>query len=212
MLTPTSRYRDSTKSSTSSTTGIPFYWGGAELSGGGVYPGTMLSTGNGGVSADCALRQADAIRAEAESDPREDGDPHLRSCKALMRYRIEATDGGVGHIQGLLVDEETRAIGYLIVETSSWWVDHQVLIAPQWIRDINWLDTTVSVELTRQGVKDALPYDSAMPLNRDQEMSLYKHHSRAGYWATEVNLENPQYRVIGTTPPGAAQAETASAP
>ena len=40
----------------------------------------------------------------------------------------------MGQVKGLLVDEETWAIRYLIVETSNWWFGHQVLIAPQWIQ------------------------------------------------------------------------------
>jgi hypothetical protein len=47
----------------------------------------------------------------------------------------------MGHVQGLLVDEQTWAIRYLIVQTSAWWLGHQVLIAPQWIRDMSWLDS-----------------------------------------------------------------------
>ena len=78
-----------------------------------------------------------------------------------MSYHIQATDGDIGHVQGLLVDEETWAIRYIIVDTSNWWLGHQVLIAPQWIRDVSWSDATVSVDLTHQAVKDAPPYDSA---------------------------------------------------
>jgi hypothetical protein len=180
--------------------GYPFYWGGAGFWGAGACPSAMLGIGSGSCSGSVydALRRDDAVRAEGERDPSEKSDPHLRSCKALMKYRIEATDGGVGHVQGLLVDEATWAIRYLVVETSNWWLGHQVLIAPKWIRDINWVDTTVSVALTQQAVKDAPPYDSAVPPNRDQETSLYKHHGSTGYWADEVKLENPQYRGIGT--------------
>jgi hypothetical protein len=88
-------------------------------------------------------------------------DPHLRSCKAVMDYHIEATDGDIGHVQGMLVDEETWAIQYLIVNTSNWWLGHQVLIAPQWIKDVSWSDATVSLNLTRQAVKEAPLYNSA---------------------------------------------------
>jgi hypothetical protein len=178
--------------------GYPFYWGGAGLWGAGVYPSAMLSSCSGGLSTEYALRQGDAFRADIERDSLEQGNPHLRSCKALIKYRIEATDAGVGHVQGLLVDEATWAIRYIVVETSNWWLGHQVLIAPKWIEDINWVDTTVSVALTQQAVKDAPPYDPGMPLSRDDEISLHKHHGHAGYWADEVRLENPQYRVVGT--------------
>ena len=97
-------------------------------------------------------------------------DEDLRSCNALLGYHVEATDGGMGEVKGLLVDEETWAIRYLIAETSSWWFGHEVLIAPQWIRDVSWPEERVSVDLTRQAVRDASPYDSCVTPNRDQDI------------------------------------------
>jgi len=183
--------------------GYPYYWGGASLWGGGAYPGAMLTgVGYGKSGAEYLVAQADHIRAEAEADRRQDADVHLRSCKALFRYHIEATDGGMGEVKGLLVDEETWAIRYLIVETSNWWFGNQVLIAPQWIQEMSWPDATIAVNLTRQAVKNAPPYDSSVPLNRDQEMRLHQHHGRAGYWADEVRLENPEYHVIAPAAQG----------
>jgi hypothetical protein len=119
----------------------------------------------------------------ARAERREEGDPHLRSAKAIINNQIEATDGGIGHVRDLLVDEETWAIRYLVVNTSAWWFGHQVLIAPQWIQDMSWLNTTVSVKLTQQAVKDSPGYDPAVPLSRDYEVILHRHHGRTGYWA-----------------------------
>ena len=178
--------------------GYPYYWGGAGLWGGGAYPGVMLTgVGYGKSGAEYLVAQADHTRAEADTDLRQkDGDAHLRSCRVLLRYHIEATDGGMGQVKGLLVDEDTWAIRYLIVETSNWWFGHQVLISPQWIQEMSWPDATIAVNLTRQAVKDAPAYDSSVSLNRDQEIHLHQHHGRAGYWAHEVRLENPEYHVI----------------
>jgi hypothetical protein len=101
----------------------------------------------------------------------------------------------MGHVQGLLFDDDTWAIRYFIVDTSNWWVGHQVLVAPRWIQDISWPDATVAVSLTQQALSrmrrsTTLPYQCS----RDLEMGLYEHHGRAGYWADEVNLSNPQFR------------------
>jgi hypothetical protein len=74
----------------------------------------------------------------------------------------------------------------LIVDTSSWWLGHQVLIAPQWIQDITWPDAIVAINLTQQAVKDAPAYDPKVPLDRDAESCLYKHHGRTGYWTQSV--------------------------
>ena len=147
--------------------GYPYYWGGGGLWGAGAYP-NLLITG--------------AVPPPGVA-PRQDDDPHLRSGNAVMRYRVEATDGDIGHVHSLLVDERTWAIRYIVVDTSNWWFGHQVLIAPQWIHAVRWSDARVSIDLTRQAVKDAPPYDIAARLNREQEESIYQHYERPGYWA-----------------------------
>jgi hypothetical protein len=82
----------------------------------------------------------------------------------------------------MLIDEKTWAIRYLIVDTSNWWLGHQVLIAPQWIEAVSWSDKTVAVSMTRQAVKDAPVYDSQAAMSREAEDRLYKHYGHAGYW------------------------------
>ncbi len=164
--------------------GYPYYWGGAGLWGGGLYPNIMMP-GDVGFASTPPAAQSEVQKAyvRAEAARHENEDPHLRSCKAVEGYHIQATDGDIGHVQGLLVEEETWAIRYLIVDTSNWWLGHKVLIAPQWIQDVSWSDATVSVNLTRQAVKDAPPYDSAAQLDRKQETGIHEHYGRPGYWA-----------------------------
>ena len=170
--------------------GYPYYWGGAGLWGAGLYPNMMMPGYAGFVPAPNAeQREAENAYARADATRHQNDDPHLRDCKAVMKYHIEATDGDIGHIQDLLVEEETWAIRYIIVNTSNWWLGHQVLIAPQWIQDVNWYDATISVNLTRQALKDAPPYDSAVSLDREQEALIHEHYARAGYWATEAKRQ-----------------------
>jgi sporulation protein YlmC with PRC-barrel domain len=176
----------------------PYYWGGTSLWGGGAYPGAMLmNVGYGGCYADYLEGQADHAQA--------DDDPHLRSGKAVTKYHIRATDGDIGHVGGLLVDEETWAVRYLVVEAGNWWLGHQVLIAPQWIEKVSWTDHTVSVNVARQAVKHAPAYSSLAPPSREQETNLHQHHGRVGYWANEVKLENPEFHVIASSPQGVSR-------
>jgi hypothetical protein len=96
-----------------------------------------------------------------------------------MRGRyVHASDGYLGHVEGPLVDDETWAIHYLIVDTSNWWLGHQVLVAPQWIQDVNWFSSNVSVDLSRKTLKAAPAYASASSLDRQQEMELLEYHGR----------------------------------
>ena len=174
----------------------PYYWGGAGLWGGGIYPGAMLMGPGLASGANYSTAQAEQARLAREVDRHDNDDPHLRSGKAVLKYHIEASDGGVGHVQGLLLDDDTWAIRYLIVDTSNWWLGHQVLIAPRWIQHVSWPERTVSVNLTRESVKDAPSYHSVGALDRDSEISLHKHYKRAGYWADEVKFENPQFHAM----------------
>ncbi len=178
--------------------GFPYYWIGAGFWGSGAFPGAMLTgVGYDGSGADYLAEQASAASAQ-----REPGDRRLRSGRALLRYHIEATDGGMGPVKGLLVDADSWAVRYVIVDTRNWWAGHQVLIAPRWIQEISWPDATMTVNVTRQAVQDAPPYDPATPLTRDLEVGIYRHHRRTGYWADEVNLEHPQRLPVPARAPG----------
>lgn len=160
----------------------PYYWGGMGLWGGDGYP-NMLMPGYAGYSSAPVLRaEADSAQARTEARQR-DNDPHLRSCSAVVGYHIEASDGEIGHVQGLLVDEESWAIRYLVVSTSNWWLGHDVLVAPQWIKRVSWEEQAVVVDLNRDALKQAPSYDSALPLAREMEIAVYKHYGRAGYWS-----------------------------
>ncbi|MDQ6619105.1 MAG: PRC-barrel domain-containing protein [Pseudomonadota bacterium] len=171
--------------------GYPYYWGGAGLWGGGAYPGLMVPGGYMGLASTPHSAQSETGKAfdRAEEARHHDDDPHLRSCQALLTYHIEATDGGLGHVEGLLVDPETWAIRYLIVNTSNWWMGHKVLIAPEWIENVSWQDATVSINVTRQAVKDAPTYDPDAALDQEHEVGLYEHYGRPGYRATGKKRE-----------------------
>lgn len=167
--------------------GYPAYWGGTGLWGEGVVPYGLVpynlvpeSVGFGANRAE-QERDAEAFASAKRARHRQD-DPHLRSCQAVMGYHLHATDGEIGHVEGMLVDELTWAIRYLIVNTSNWWLGHQVLVAPQWVTAVHWAEESVLVDLTRLSIQEAPPFDSTAELNRLTEMGLYKHHGRAGYW------------------------------
>lgn len=170
----------------------PYYWGGMGLWGVGGYPNLLLPGDAGGDAAIATPAEA-AAQAQAQADVRErqierENDPHLRSCKAVAGYHIEASDGEIGHVQGFLVDDESWAIRYLVVSTSNWWLGHDVLVAPQWIKRVSWTESAVQVNLTRDALQNAPAYDSAAPLSREMEVAVFAHYGRAGYWPDAPTL------------------------
>lgn len=181
----------------SSYYGYPNYWGGGGYWGGGMYPNLMLPE-EGGFGSPRAMRLESEnayARADIERSEREGEDPHLRSCREVMKYHIHATDGDIGHVAGMMVDDQTWAIRYLIVDTSNWWLGHQLLIAPQWIENVSWFDSKVSVKMTRQAIKDAPPYDPIRQLERIEEAMLYEHYEQPVYWSDAEMLETETSRI-----------------
>jgi hypothetical protein len=167
------------------------YWGGGGLWGAGLYPDTLQAGWGIGSSAD--YQKQGTLNAGMNAGMKVAGgaggnraDPHLRSGNAVMRYYVHANDGDIGHVVGLIVDEKSWAIRYLVVNTSNWWMGHDVLIAPEWIDDVDWAESMVAVGLTRHAIKTSPPYDPATSLDREQEASIHTHYGRDGYWPREA--------------------------
>jgi hypothetical protein len=88
-------------------------------------------------------------------------------------------------VSGLIVDEKTWSIRYLVIDTSNWWIDHRVVVSPDWIKKVQWLDRSVTVEMSRKAIKAAPVYDKLTLLSREREIELYNHYGRPGYWSEE---------------------------
>lgn len=150
--------------------GYPYYWGGMGLWGGYSYPSMMMPS-----------LSHKSGESEIAREQRDQQDQHLRSCNAVSGYHLHASDGEIGHVRGYLIDEKSWAIRFLIIDTSNWWLGHQVLIASEWIASVDWSRSSVTTDLTRQAVKESPPYDPELLLNAAGERSLYSHYERAPY-------------------------------
>jgi uncharacterized protein YrrD len=113
-------------------------------------------------------------------------DHHLRSTHDVSGHELQATDGEIGHVRDFIIDEETWAIRYLIVDTGNWWPGKKVFVSPQWIERVSWSEQKVFVRLLRQEVKRSPEYTDDSLVTRDYETGLHRHHGRQGYWVDEV--------------------------
>jgi hypothetical protein len=96
-------------------------------------------------------------------------DSHLRCINAVTGYRIEATDGEIGHADGFMMDAATWAVRYVEVATRNWWPGKKVLVSPAWIERVSWEDSKVCVDGDRlyshDGRRCALSTSSVPSLN-----------------------------------------------
>jgi hypothetical protein len=152
--------------------GYPNYWGSAGSWGDGDHPGTLLN----GIGAGVYPGYLGFLKAP--SDPEQAADPHLRSCEAVEGCHIHATDGDIGHVRGFMIDDRTWSIRYLVVNTSNWWLGHEVLLSPEWIQYVSWAESKVGIDLARQAIRDAPAYRSDAPLEREARDGA-RHYSLA---------------------------------
>lgn len=124
---------------------------------------------------EAAKRWAEAI----ESGP--DGDPHLRSAASVKGYHVHATDGELGHVENLLADDANWDIQYLVIATRSWWPGKIVQLAPYAVTAIDGLDREVKLNVTRDQVKSAPPWDPLAMADEVSEQQLHRHFGWPGY-------------------------------
>lgn len=84
-------------------------------------------------------------------------DRHLRSCRAVLGHRLEATDGSLGRVDDFMIDDKAWIIRNLVVDTNqrNTAVSTRVAVTPQHVDEINWPSARVSVNLSRAEVMTA---------------------------------------------------------
>ena len=147
--------------------GTSYYWGGASLSGVGPFPSDLA-----GIAA--SVRAAGVTKSE---------DSHLRSTAAVSGYGIAATDGSIGHADDFIVDDAKWQIRYVVVDTRNWLPGKKVLLSVDWISDVDWLESHITVKLPKETIHDAPEYIESRELTRDYEEKLHQHYGLPLYWA-----------------------------
>jgi hypothetical protein len=148
----------------------PYYWTGPYLWGPASFPRRVIAPRTTG--------EPRLPRQGAGSD-----DVHLRSTKEVTGYYIEAKDGDIGNVEDFMMDDENWAIRYIVVDTANWWPGKKVLVSPEWIKDVGWSKSRVSVDLSREGIRNSPELDQAAPISRDYEKRLYEHYERLEHWS-----------------------------
>jgi PRC-barrel domain len=125
------------------------------------------------------------VEEEIVAREREGANPNLHSARDVTGLYVHAQDDDVGHVEDFLVDDATWAIRYLVIDTRNWLPGRKVVIAPSWIRSVNWADSRVEVDLHRAQVEGAPEYDPRVPMERPFETRLHEHYRRPKYWDEE---------------------------
>jgi sporulation protein YlmC with PRC-barrel domain len=110
---------------------------------------------------------------------------HLQSAKELRGYHIQGTDAEVGHVSDFIIDDETWAVRYLVVDAGNWFIGKKVLIAPHWASRVSWDERKVFLDMSRASIKASPEWDPDAAVNREYEARLYDYYGRPVYWSSE---------------------------
>jgi hypothetical protein len=94
-------------------------------------------------------------------------------------YDVLTSNGRLGHVEDLLLDDESWQIRYVEVDTRNWWPGKKVLVAPAWIEAIRLEGREIYVSLTRDAVRGAPEYDPSILVTPEYERRLFEYYSHA---------------------------------
>jgi hypothetical protein len=93
-------------------------------------------------------------------------DLHLRTTHAVSGHHVQAADGEIGHVDNFVIDDETWAIRYLVIDTRNWLPGKMILISPHWIKRVSWSAKKVFFDLTREAIKQSPEYSEESLMSR----------------------------------------------
>jgi uncharacterized protein YrrD len=104
---------------------------------------------------------------------------HLRSTNNVDGYNIRAVDGEIGDVYDFIFDDNTWKIDFIVVDTGKWLPGKKVLISPKLIRKIDWVSSSVVINVPVEKVKNSPVFDPHQPLTETYETSLHDHYDNS---------------------------------
>jgi uncharacterized protein YrrD len=127
----------------------------------------------------------------------------LFNTKDLKGTKLLATDGEIGHIHDVYFDDQTWALRYLVVDTGSWLIGRQVLLAPQCIGSYHPETETLCINLLKQQIEASPPKEAHRPVSRQYEEAYYRYYGWPAYWNGDALTGLGAYPIL--LPPTAAE-------
>jgi uncharacterized protein YrrD len=116
--------------------------------------------------------------AETDIYAQENNDQHLHSTEDVDGYNIHAIDGEIGKVVDYIVDDANWKLKYFVVETGSWLNSKKVLLSTRWIKEVNWENSTVIVNISTEAVKNSPEFDVTQPVKEAAERMLFTYYGK----------------------------------
>jgi sporulation protein YlmC with PRC-barrel domain len=144
--------------------GLPVYWG------------DVLNDGNIGVMPFPAIIDTTTINKKNNHPKKLKEDTHLRSTQKVKGYNIQAIDGEIGYVKDFIIDDEKWNLAFLVVDTHNWLPGRKVLVSPNWIKNIDWNEKKVYVNLSQESIKNSPEFNPDIPIRDEYESELFNYY------------------------------------
>jgi hypothetical protein len=124
----------------------------------------------------------------------------LRSIKQLYGGKLHASDGEIGHVKEFYFDDQKWVVRYAVVDTGSWLLGRQVLIAPHAFGMLDQNTAFLLVNLTRQEIEKSPPIESHKPVSRQYEEEYFRYYGWPSYWMGEGIWGPNAVPIVSPTP------------
>jgi hypothetical protein len=143
---------------------LPFYWMGPDLWGTHPDPAGVIRP----------------VPQAPEPDPEdlEVGEGHLRSCREVSGYEVQARDGGTATMEDFVADDSSWRLQFAVVDTRAWLPGGRVLIPTGSIEAVDWTHQRVLTSLAGEEIRNAPTYDPRAPINLEYERRLDDFYGR----------------------------------
>ncbi|HKL11973.1 MAG TPA: PRC-barrel domain-containing protein [Halanaerobiales bacterium] len=153
----------------------PYYWNGT----GSSKPGVSGMVPNNLIR---EITIKENMNKKSPNSNKDEVKAGLRSVNKMINYDIHAVDGRIGHVEKFILDDDNWLVRYIVVETKNFLPGKKVVLAPEWITDIDWVREEVAFNLKKEEIKNAPEYDPVIPVSELYEKKLYEHYDKEKYW------------------------------
>ncbi|MFS0787910.1 PRC-barrel domain-containing protein [Shouchella sp. 1P09AA] len=107
----------------------------------------------------------------------------LIHAKSLSKFNMNATDGELGQLDDFYIDSHTLNVRYFVGDTRTWFFGGKVLLNVDAFTDIDLDEGHISINATKEQIKNSPKPDDAAPINRFYEQELSEHYGWPAYWS-----------------------------
>lgn len=127
------------------------YWGTGFYLGGGLW----------NMTSQYPMIAEEIVQEPGNIDKPADDDLHLRSSRAVTGYHIHANNGEIGHVIDFIMEDQTWQLLFFVIDTHNWFGGRKVLIPVQHIKELQWGNSKIVVDMSVDAIKDCAIYEES---------------------------------------------------